>query len=165
MEWVLFLLTTKIDSALLVTISRRDSLSLYVRISFEILDEITKYLHKSGCSIRNSRRLLKQHKERNRDLHIMFIDVEKKYNKICWRFYRYAWSLKVYLFHSLVWTWMRIVGGNLKHFPIKMWLYQGSIFSLFLFFWWWMNYKDIFKRKYHNMFICRWHIIVWWAIH
>ena len=89
--------------------------------------------------------LIRQVMERFReqkDLHLVFIDLEKAYNKIprnvmWWSLYKHKVPSKyvtlVKDMYNNVMTSVRINDGNTYYFPIKIGLHQGSALSPYLF--------------------------------
>jgi hypothetical protein len=88
------------------------------------------------------RQVMERYKEKKKDLHIVFIDLEKAYGKIPWNLM--WWSLDKHqvptkyvtlikdLYDKVV-TSVRTTDGYTNVFPINIGLHQGSALSPYLF--------------------------------
>ncbi|KAF3613028.1 hypothetical protein FXO38_36484 [Capsicum annuum] len=82
------------------------------------------------------RRLVEQFWERKKNLHMMFIDLEKTYDRvsreILWRSLKargvpVAYIKSIRDMYDGSKTHVRIVGGDLEHFPLLIGLHQGEV--------------------------------------
>ena len=89
------------------------------------------------------RQLMERYREQKKDLHMVFIDLEKAYDKIprnvmWWALEKHQVPVKYIalikdMYDNIV-TSVQTSDGGTDDFPIKIGLYQGSALSPYLFF-------------------------------
>jgi hypothetical protein len=88
------------------------------------------------------RQLMKRYMEQKKDMHMVFIDLEKAYDKMprnimLWVLQKHKVSIKYItlikdMYDNVV-TSVRTSDGDTNDFPINIWLHQGSTPSPYLF--------------------------------
>jgi Reverse transcriptase (RNA-dependent DNA polymerase) len=81
------------------------------------------------------RQLMERHREQKNDLHMIFIDLEKAYDKIPRNIMWWAFKRKLVLtkYVTLIKDMYTNVDGESDTFPIKIGLHQGSALILYIF--------------------------------
>nr|GEU69736.1 retrovirus-related Pol polyprotein LINE-1 [Tanacetum cinerariifolium] len=114
----------------------------YLRISQTEVRTVVQKMGRNKAAIHLIRSLMEKYRERQRDLHLVFIDLEKAYDSVprdlIWKTLIDKGASRRYIkvimdMYNSAKTRVRTSIGNTKFFPVEVGLLQGSTISPYLF--------------------------------